>query len=589
MKVSKRGWIPPFVILILLHCLSCGEAERFRLEPTAILPGASPAGRSNAAFQSFLGDDQVVLFGGKDSETALKDTWIYDSFTSEWTELTVSGPSARYDTLSVAIDFGGTTGKFFYVIGGRDSERKILGTSLMWAFQLSSRTWSEVSVTIPSGVPGSLSSILGRAAAAGGATADRLILISHGVSASGKESDAYMISFSSPLTATVEQNVYQSVRSYNIGDPRALSGAASTVTPANELVIFGGCYETGLCPNQDSWAFDLFQKEWRYMRRGPSPRTFASMARALPTMGDTFMDPRQHVILWGGLEESKQTFGVEKASSLEVDLLDVRGRKWSRELASSSSESIVKRYSASMVVIGNGRQGNLYRYLVFGGSLKDGTVTNELLTLDFDATQPPTQVKGGVAKMQGLLYVHGIFMLIAFAIFVPLGAFVARYMRLLTSSPKWFAVHAVVQPLAVFLAFAGLIFAILGAQNKPTHVHAVIGICLLVLASLQLLGGLPFIRPNPNAGLKRQIWSALHHVGGWMAFSLGLFNCFIGLILLVVPVGIWVSFIVFTAVLVLAAIVLETRRLSRRDHKDSRYLEELSFDGVPEKVQETAL
>lgn len=532
----------------------------------------------------------MVLFGGKNSEAALGDTWIYDSFTSEWTSLTIVGPSARYDTLSVAIDFGGTTGKFLYVIGGRDSEKNVLDTSLMWAFQLSSRTWSEVSVSIPSAVPGSLPSILGRAAAAGGATAESQILISHGTSASGKASDAYMISFSTPLTATVEQKLYQSVRSYNIGDPRALSAAASTVTPANELVIFGGCYETGLCPNQDSWAFDVFQKEWRYMRRGPSPRTFASMARALPNMGDSFMDPRQHVILWGGLEESKQTFGVEKASSLEVDLLDVRGREWTRELAASSTNSTLKRHSASMVVIGNGMQGNLYRYLIFGGALQDGSVTNELLTLFFNPSQPSVEVDGGgVARMQGLLYVHGIFMLIAFAIFVPLGAFIARYMRLLTSSPKWFALHAVVQPIAVFLAWVGIIFAILGAQNKPTHVHAVMGICLMILASLQVLGGLPFIRPNPNAGLKRQIWSTFHHVGGWLACSFGLFNCFIGLLLLVVPVGIWVSFIAFTAVLVLAAIVLEVRRLSRRDHKDSRYMEELSFDGVPEKVQETAL
>lgn len=585
----KMRWHPSIAVVLLLHCFSCAFAQRFRLEPTAISPGQTPAARSNAAFQSFLGAGEVPLFGGKTSELVFGDTWIYDSVATEWSLLNVAGPFPRYDTLSAAVDFGGTNGKFLYIIGGRDSKKEVLKTSLMWAFQLSSREWSEVSVSVASGVPGSIQDILGRAAAAGGVTEERQILISHGMTGSGKASDAYMISFSTPLTAVVQQKVYHSVRSYNIGDPRAISSTASVVTPANELVIFGGCYETGLCPNQDSWAFDLFQKEWRYMRRGPSPRTFASMAIALPNMRDALMDPRQHVVLWGGLEESKQTFGVEKASPLEIDLLDVRGRKWTREIAASSTDSIQKRHGASMVLLGNGLQGNLYRYLVFGGTLADGSVTNELLTLDFDGTKASELVSGNVARMQGLLYVHGILMLIAFAILIPFGVFVARYMRLMSSSPKWFALHAFVQPLAVFLAWLGLIFAILGAQNKPRHTHAVIGICLMTLVSLQLLGGLPFIRPNPNSGLKRQIWSALHHVGGWITFSLGLLNCFIGLIVLVSPLGIWVAFLVFTALLVIGALMLEIRRLSRRDHKASRYIAEDSFGDLPEKAHQTAL
>lgn len=591
MKVATWRWRVLITVVIILDCFSRSSARRFRFDTLTTSPGSKPVARSNAVFHSFVGSNQVVLFGGRTDAQALNDTWIFDSSRALWEQINVVGPSARYESLSVAVNFGGVGGKYVYVIGGRDTT-SVLQSSLMWAFQLSTRKWTEVKVNITNRASDSVASAIARASAAGGLTAEKKVLISHGTTDSEKASDAYMLSLTAPGSATIERKLYNTVREYNIGDPKALSSAASAVTPANELIVAGGCYEIGLCPNQDAWAFDLSQREWRYMKRGPSPRQFASMAAALPSMEEASIDPRQTVILWGGLETSKQTFGVEEASVLEVDVLDIRGRKWSRELAdaSSSAKSIRKRSGASIVLLGDGTRTNLHRYLIFGGALNVGGFTNELLVLFFEATEPAIIVSEHVARMQGFLYVHGILMLISFAWLTPSGVIVARHMRLLTSSPKWFLLHSSVQTLTGVAAWTGVSFAIYAAKGRPKHTHATIGIFLMGLLSIQLVMALPCIRPNPNAGVRRKMWAILHQLGGWAVFSLGIANCFAGLILLVLPIGLWIAFLLAAVAFLFAAVLMELRRISRHDHKDSRYVaddERREFDG--ETTQQGAL
>jgi hypothetical protein len=575
------------VLLLAVGQLLAVHAQRFRLGRLPAPVGARPSPRFSAAVQSFEGTDDVVLFGGRTAAGAGDDTWIYDSLGNEWTPVNTSdGPSARYDTLSAAVDFGDADGKYMYVIGGRAPDASVLQTSLMWSFQLSTRRWAEVSVTSSESAGGSTTDVLARASAAGGVTEQRSILISHGQTLSEVRSDAYSIAFTTPLEAVVQERVYGSIRTYNVGDPRALSAAASVVTRANELVVSGGCYQTGLCPNQDVWSFDLSQRQWRYLARGPSPRQFASMAVGLPSFGLAAIDARQTVILWGGLETSRQITRVDRASPLEIDMLDVRNRRWSRELAESGdAEALSKRYGASIVVVGESVANvtNSFRYLIFGGADEAGTPTDDVLRLTFNATRPPKLAATGVARVQGYVYVHGTLMLTSFAVLLPLGVLVARYLRSLSSSPKWFVVHACTQALGGVVAWVGLCFGVVGANDSPTHAHAIFGSIVMVLLTLQLLSGTSCVRPNPNAGFRRQVWSALHQVAGWSVFALGLFNCLIGMILLVLPVGTWVSFIVITTTLCVAGVALELRRLSRRDHKACRYLPEPDASLSPAK------
>lgn len=355
-------------------------------------------------------------------------------------------------------------------------------------------------------------------------------------------------------------------------DLRALSEGASVVTPANELVVFGGCYRTGLCPSQDAWAFDIDQRQWRLLKRGPSSRRLASAARALPSMSNN----RQTMILWGGLEESKQTLRVQFSSPLEIDVLDVRARKWKRELASvRGPTAIEKRYGSSIVVVGDGKANNPYRYLIFGGVSTDGleNPSDKLFSLTFNPNEKSVLASKGVARASGYLFLHGIFMFSAFALCLPVGFGVARYLRQAATS-KWFMLHSSTQIVGGILSWIGIAFAIVGANDYPTHIHGLCGIAVQTLVTLQLLFATPCFRPNANAGSKRRIWTSGHQVIGWAVVFLGLFTSCVGMILLQVPVEAWLTFLVFIIAYVAGVVVLEIRRASRRDHKTDKYVRE---------------
>lgn len=561
-------------MLFLLFIVG-SNGQRFELQHAGESQSEVPTPRYGAAMESFAGGTEVVLFGGRTNSSALSDTWIFAPASNHWTQVTGPGPSARFDALGVGINFGNETGEQMYLIGGRNMAT-VINSSLMWVFDLSSRKWDEVAVQTEIG-EATVEHVLARSAAAGGRTELGSIIVSHGMSSREVLSDTYLITLQTRALATIETQVSGASRTFEVGDPRALYAGASAMTPANELVISGGCYQTGLCPNQDVWALDVSQREWRYLSRGPSPREFGSLAQALPSMASESIDTRQTVVLWGGRERSKQTIYVDEATPNEVDVLDVRNRKWQREMASDNlNGTLATRFGSNMVVIGNGSVNNEFRYFIFGGAGNDGSPIPGNLILQFDPDKLAKVVTNDIARVQSYLYVHGIIMWIAFGLLLPTGSLTARYLRVLSSSSKWFILHGTAQSAGGILAWTGLIFGIIGANDKPVHAHAIFGSIVMALMSCQIISGTPCIRSNPNAGVKRQVWSIFHNSIGWSVTALGLFNCVAGMILLVLPVGTWISMLVAISVLLAIALAFEIRRLSRRDHKASRYTEDTS-------------
>ena len=93
---------------------------------------------------SHLSSGAVYLFGGNDDESHFNDLWCYDNDT--WTNLTPGGtkPSAR--TLT-ALTYDPLNDRLL-LFGGRDAT----GTQLadLWAFDLGSETWSQLSSSGPS-------------------------------------------------------------------------------------------------------------------------------------------------------------------------------------------------------------------------------------------------------------------------------------------------------------------------------------------------------------------------------------------------------------------------------------------------------
>jgi Galactose oxidase, central domain/Eukaryotic cytochrome b561 len=560
------------VLCVYLDTSPCRvNAQRFALRSVATI-SRTPAPRYSAAIQSFANSNDVVLFGGRTKHYAFGDTWTYNASDNIWKQWNLSrSPSPRFDALSVAIDFGGKFGKYMYVIGGRDTTG-VIKTSLIWAYHLSTRSWAEVSVNSSVSSASAVVDALGRSGAAGGATSENEIVVSHGYDGSNILSNAHSIAFLSPTVAQLQRIAYPSIGSYSIGDPHALHMAGSVMTPANELIISGGCYERGMCPSRDAWSLDGDKHKWRYLARGPSPRLFPCLANALPSMTlNGSMPSRQAVVMWGGLETGKQTIQVDQSSPLEVDILNIRNNTWSRELATGDGRQLVKRYGAGMVPVGDGSDKNPYRYLIMGGISASQVLSTDILELSFDVKAERVMVSTRSANYWSYLFLHGAFMWVAYGVLMPIGVFASRYMRTLTTSPKWFYIHVTCQCLAALLACCGCVFAIVAARGSPRHLHAILGSFILALTLLQVVCAAPGLRPNPNAGVLRQVWNLLHHLTGWVVVCLAQFNIFLGMVLLIIPIGLWIGFLSITVLAFTSIVMYEIWRLSRRDHKDTLY------------------
>jgi N-acetylneuraminic acid mutarotase len=104
---------------------------------TQILPTTSPSPRWDHDM-AYVGDDQVVLFGGYDNVgPTSNETWVYDLSDSAWTLMTpATGPSARelhamsYIGGDQVLLFGGDDGAFW--------------ADDTWVYDLSANTWTQM-------------------------------------------------------------------------------------------------------------------------------------------------------------------------------------------------------------------------------------------------------------------------------------------------------------------------------------------------------------------------------------------------------------------------------------------------------------
>lgn len=83
---------------------------------------------------------------------------------------------------------------------------------------------------------------------------------------------------------------------------------------------------------------------------------------------------------------------------------------------------------------------------------------------------------------------HGLLNMLGWAILMPIGAMVARYMR--KWDPTWFYAHGIIQSIGFILGLSGVICGlVLENRLKASSVgkHKGIGITVLVLGSLQVI------------------------------------------------------------------------------------------------------
>uniref|UniRef100_A0A1J3FZC4 Cytochrome b561 and DOMON domain-containing protein n=1 Tax=Noccaea caerulescens TaxID=107243 RepID=A0A1J3FZC4_NOCCA len=126
--------------------------------------------------------------------------------------------------------------------------------------------------------------------------------------------------------------------------------------------------------------------------------------------------------------------------------------------------------------------------------------------------------------------IHGILNGFSWGIMMPIGAIIARYLRVSKSAgPAWFYLHISCQSSAYVIGVAGWATGLkLGGESPGIQftTHRAIGIALFCLATVQVFA--MFLRPKPEHKY-RVYWNIYHHTIGYTVIILAVVNIFKGL------------------------------------------------------------
>ncbi|CAA7023713.1 unnamed protein product [Microthlaspi erraticum] len=162
---------------------------------------------------------------------------------------------------------------------------------------------------------------------------------------------------------------------------------------------------------------------------------------------------------------------------------------------------------------------------------------------DFDppnlVSKGPLDLNGGVISGGGdgegdskikKRNIHGILNAVSWGILFPVGAIIARYVRVFESAdPAWFYLHVSCQLSAYAIGVAGWATGLkLGRESEGIRFasHGNIGIALFSLATIQMFALL--LRPKKDHKY-RFYWNIYHHGVGYSILILGIINVFKGL------------------------------------------------------------
>ncbi|GAB4859359.1 hypothetical protein Ancab_010823 [Ancistrocladus abbreviatus] len=125
--------------------------------------------------------------------------------------------------------------------------------------------------------------------------------------------------------------------------------------------------------------------------------------------------------------------------------------------------------------------------------------------------------------------VHGVLNAVGWGTLMPIGAIIARYMRVFKGAdPAWFYLHITCQVSAYIVGVVGWGTGLkLGSESPGVyHTHRNIGITLFSLATLQVFALL--LRPKKDHKY-RLYWNIYHHSIGYTVIVLSIINVFKGL------------------------------------------------------------
>ncbi|EXB38718.1 Auxin-induced in root cultures protein 12 [Morus notabilis] len=195
-------------------------------------------------------------------------------------------------------------------------------------------------------------------------------------------------------------------------------------------------------------------------------------------------------------------------------------------------------------------------------------------TVDFLSGKVEESKRDSRATMKN---VHGIINAASWGFLMPLGAIIARHVKVFEAAdPAWFYLHVTCQFSGYLVGVVGWGTGLwLGAKSAgiENSGHRCIGITIFALATIQaLVGG--FLRPKKEHEY-RVFWNVFHYAFGYATIGLGVFNVYKGLDILE-PGKFWRD--AYTGIIVslgCVAVVLEAftwyvvlRRKSQRSDKN---------------------
>ncbi|TPX48486.1 hypothetical protein SeMB42_g02985 [Synchytrium endobioticum] len=489
--------------------------------------GSSPAPRSDFTMTYDWRRRLAYVYGGRASDgTILEDTWVLDVYNRRWrrplgaASLTDPHPPARYAAVG-GMDQPISQERDAMIVAtglGTTPDGQMLLYNDVWSFDLNFEIWTKLNAT------GKLPSP--RYGAAGGIDASnrrntnttQFLIVSHGRGFRGTLNDAWILSLGGSTSGTNYAGLSASWKQISVTTrivPPPRSSLASAVLPQHRLFIQGGCGDdpwalqipgiAGTCPANEAYVMSVdpetVRGQWQLLTSSdcPGPQLDGAMARN----PDSFSDS---VILVGG--DPGALFPQQPAGQFSI--YDSASDGWGVAVGSlypGTERYPSPRRGAGLVATDPTTNQNQADLIMFGGHCFDGSgASNEVWLLrpfspasnlpgtsNVNSTNPDiTPV--ACPMTPNLVVVHGVLMLLAFGIFIPLGAAFARYLP--RGARYRIYVHGTLQSLGVTLGLVGLCLAILmiGPARHAAVPHAWFG--LLVLAGAVFLPCYAFFRPE---------------------------------------------------------------------------------------------
>lgn len=619
------------VAVLVFHVLLAAAQYRFSVRPVTLNQGAVPSPRSQhvTIVVNTRNGFFILVHGGRDERGGKADTWYYHVNTNRWrlliplsTRILNDPPPPMYGAVGGYRFVQGFTDAFLYVTLGTEDGHSTFHND-MWAMDLRTFTWKRVKLDgdIPE-ARYAAAGALKRFAKNDGSVRPELI-ISHGFGKHGPLSDTYKCIFNEtdPYHATWVR-LHGPVNQYAPRQPHGMYLQGSTFTAKRDMVLFGGCYSSkfsgGYCPSQHVWHLQYLQEEtesvgettesgknataeklvpgtesasWRQLARGPTPRLGAAMAQALNSFNGAYSEWATMAVVYSGAHYSddlniRQVMSAAPVTNGEVAMLSTKTGVWMREVVNYTGppqlkeRTLMGRRGASMSIVRDTTEKSPQPdvpnefYLLFGGLLENGTFTNELLRLSFDAFAVSHRI-GGSVHWSARPQVHGVLMFLSFGALMVAGVMWSRYFRGQQKKLRTATVHIFIQAMALIFGWAGVGVGMYSRHGSvASFAHASMGLFLMLCASLQPVNVVVGVtlrwrseKRRMSAGAPSAFvashrsthapWKILHRLFGVLILILGFVNITLGLFLIAAPLLLWIHWLVYSILLATVTLWME--------------------------------